>query len=532
MSLITSRPSHVASATQHSFFRSLPFLVGSFCLILAGGAEAELFASPDIQLRLDEFPTPTDLRDHDVAELESSAASAVPLSLGSIEEGSDLSALSSAANGDSLVAFDRTTALSGGVVARAGDVMRYAGVFGGWSLEFSPEAEGIPRTAMLDAVSLYPPGLLFSVDTTVVLPGGVYADDTDLILWDGDSFSTLLDASAVGVGTSLDVDGVHAFGPNHFAVSFDTGGIVGGVVFADEDILEYEGGSWTLYDEASRFDADFRSADLDAIQVPEPSYRSGILLGLCVLAAAVMWRRPCSALGGLSAVVAVVTCVPGASLAADGVFEINQTCATLSGCFPGDGMGFPVEITSAAGASSFRLSSSLEVGSGDTTAIMIALDGITLDLGGFKIFGPGVAGTGKGIDAASRNDITVRNGSVENMGSDGIAVDRRGRLQDLYVGGNGGDGIVSDFMSIVQRCSVEQNGGDGIGTSGAVVIGNRAANSGIDGIRAGNGSVVVRNFSRYNGEDGIQVRFDSLVLDNASRQNSANALHVPAGTSG
>lgn len=35
-----------------------------------------------------------------------------------------------------------------------------------------------------------------------------------------------------------------------------------------------------------------------------------------------------------------------ALLAADGVLEINQTCAEATGCRPGDGSGFPVTISS------------------------------------------------------------------------------------------------------------------------------------------------------------------------------------------
>ncbi|MFK7898532.1 MAG: hypothetical protein AB8G23_22050 [Myxococcota bacterium] len=235
-------------------------------------------------------------------------------------------------------------------------------------------------------------------------------------------------------------------------------------------------------------------------------------------------------LAALAMVILLVSARP--SEARDGVLEINQACATLLGCFPGDAPGFPVEITSTAGGSSFRLTSSLEVSSGDITAIQMDRDGITLDLGGFQIFGPGVAGTGKGVDAVSRDEITIRNGSVVRMGDDGVAVGRRARLQDLYVAESGGDGIVTNLFSIVQRCSVDENGGYGIDTNGAVVVANRASYGGIDGIRAGNGSVVIRNVSRYNDEDGIQVRFDSLVLDNAVRRNSGSALHVPAGTSG
>jgi hypothetical protein len=46
--------------------------------------------------------------------------------------------------------------------------------------------------------------------------------------------------------------------------------------------------------------------------------------------------------------------------AGDGVIEISQSCAlAVSGCFAGDAPGFPITITAAAPARSFRLTSDL-----------------------------------------------------------------------------------------------------------------------------------------------------------------------------
>ena len=59
-----------------------------------------------------------------------------------------------------------------------------------------------------------------------------------------------------------------------------------------------------------------------------------------------------------------------AAYAGDGVLEINQTCATETGCFPGDSAGFPVTVNVGTG-SSFRLTSDLALPNSDTTAIQI-----------------------------------------------------------------------------------------------------------------------------------------------------------------
>ena len=48
-----------------------------------------------------------------------------------------------------------------------------------------------------------------------------------------------------------------------------------------------------------------------------------------------------------------------AASASEGALEINQTCALQTGCFAGDGAGFPVTIDGSAG-SSYLLTGDLE----------------------------------------------------------------------------------------------------------------------------------------------------------------------------
>jgi hypothetical protein len=97
--------------------------------------------------------------------------------------------------------------------------------------------------------------------------------------------------------------------------------------------------------------------------------------------------------------------------AADGVLEINQTCAAGPGCFPGDAPGFPVEIFAAGG---YRLTGSLSVPALQTGVSVFAND-VTLDLGGFELTGA-LTCTGEGatlscpgwIAAATRSRLGVR----------------------------------------------------------------------------------------------------------------------------
>ena len=56
------------------------------------------------------------------------------------------------------------------------------------------------------------------------------------------------------------------------------------------------------------------------------------------------------------------------ALAVDGVLEINQTCAVLTGCFAGDAPGFPVTMDSTTPGKSFRLTSDLGANACDGAA--------------------------------------------------------------------------------------------------------------------------------------------------------------------
>ena len=64
--------------------------------------------------------------------------------------------------------------------------------------------------------------------------------------------------------------------------------------------------------------------------------------------------------------------------AVDGVLEISQACAETTGCFAGDGVGFPVEITA---GGSYVLTSDLQLAV-DLDAVSIDASPVTLDLNG------------------------------------------------------------------------------------------------------------------------------------------------------
>jgi hypothetical protein len=197
-----------------------------------------------------------------------------------------------------------------------------------------------------------------------------------------------------------------------------------------------------------------------------------------------------------SALVTALAAAP--ALAVDGVLEINQACVA-AGCFPGDGPGFPVEITI---PGSYRLTSNLTVPDDDTTAILLqGVRLVNLDLNGFSIRGQHACGIGlppncpggpaRGIDVAVQGavHIRVRNGGISNFGGGGIRLTDGSVIEELIVTSTGGDGIVAGGFSIVRDNVVTLHLGDGIHTapsSGSLITGNVVRGVDGDGIEGGN----------------------------------------------
>ena len=240
-------------------------------------AQEIVSASPDITIDLGASVIAAD---EDVA-VDNQLGVVIIENLGSLPDASDVTALGLDVNGDRFISFETTTALSGGVIARPGDVVRYDGAM--YSIEFDASAAGLPDGVRTDATSLSASGLLLSFDTTVNLGGGFVASDEDLVVWDGTSFGLLLDGSTAGIAAALDIDAAQDVGGGQFLLSFDTSGEVGGIVFDDEDVLRFDGlnVSWSLEIDHSATSSDWTAADLDAFMVPEAE--SGLMLAFGML---------------------------------------------------------------------------------------------------------------------------------------------------------------------------------------------------------------------------------------------------------
>jgi hypothetical protein len=256
----------------------------AMCLAVASAAQEPLSVSPDVSTELG-IAT---LADEDVAA-DDQLGTIAPSSLGSLPDGADVTAYHLFANGDQLVSFDTTVALPGPLYVRRADVVRYDGA--AYTLEFDAASAGVPDGAVVDAVAELDGMLLLSFDTSVAVGNmmQVFVDDEDLVSWDGADFTLFLDGSVdAGVPDSLDLDGIHAVDQgNQLLVSFDGSGSVGGVPFADEDVLRFDfvESTWTLvYDGSALHGVSWDGADVDAVStVPEPAQAILLAAGLAGL---------------------------------------------------------------------------------------------------------------------------------------------------------------------------------------------------------------------------------------------------------
>ena len=196
--------------------------------------------------------------------------------------------------------------------------------------------------------------------------------------------------------------------------------------------------------------------------------------------------------------------------AADGQIKIGQTASTT----------FPIVIDQ---PGSYVLTSNLEVTPG-AIGILILSDDVTLDMNGFAIIGDKLGGNNShGIDARLRRNINIKNGTVRNFFSAGVAINqtaapnasgRNSIIENVRVSGNG-MGIVANYC-IVKDCVASENNADGIYVCSGSVINCQAYSNGTEdvlyygGITAYN-STVVHCTSNFNKSLGIYAANSNII---------------------
>jgi len=209
--------------------------------------------------------------------------------------------------------------------------------------------------------------------------------------------------------------------------------------------------------------------------------------------------------------------IPISAYGADGQIKIAQTAGTT----------FPIQINE---PGSYVLTSNLSVAAAYVNAININADNVTLDLNGHCIYGPG---TGRGIYAVNRYNITIKNGIVRGF-YDGIYLyndyDHEGaghRIEGIQASNNGHDGIYA-LYSTVTNCTANNNGSFGISAFNSTVTNCTANNNGSFGISAFN-STVTNCTADSNDEYGISASH-STVTNCTANNNGKYGIYAYRGT--
>lgn len=252
-------------AARHT--RVLALLAGVGTATLALGASAgsldRLQYSADIGARWS--PSTASALDHDYVTDEAGTLNTVQIP--GIPAGTDLDALQIEANYDRLFSLDTST-LIGGTRFRDADVIRlHAGVY---TRAFDASAAGVPAGVDCDAVARAADGrLLLSFDRSF-RTGGQLIRPVDVVSHNGSSFTMVLDGRAAGLPAGSNLDALDSTGSNTALMfSLDVGGRVGGVRFADEDVLQVVIATSTITRELETRTRSvaWNAADLDALAV-------------------------------------------------------------------------------------------------------------------------------------------------------------------------------------------------------------------------------------------------------------------------
>jgi hypothetical protein len=145
--------------------------------------------------------------------------------------------------------------------------------------------------------------------------------------------------------------------------------------------------------------------------------------------------------------------------AANGIVEIDQEKALTGGVTPDDAPGFPVTLSE---PGSYRLTGDLEI-PGGVHGIVVEADGLTLDLGGFRV---GAARPQPGDSSNSviwgpeRSRVTIQNGSIAVLEKKCITLGSHARIWSVRVASYRGGMVLGDFSIVAES---DASGGDSKG---------------------------------------------------------------------
>jgi hypothetical protein len=144
-----------------------------------------------------------------------------------------------------------------------GDILYYE--FPDFASFLTGEDLGIPKGVNLDAFAYSGDNILFSVDIPVSIGGEDYTE-RDLILYDGDSFSKLLDGDAAGIPKGASIDAATVLTDGSVVISLDVLAYLGGRDIKAHDLVRCVGASCDPFFAGSDSDIP-EGANLDGVMV-------------------------------------------------------------------------------------------------------------------------------------------------------------------------------------------------------------------------------------------------------------------------
>lgn len=239
-----------------------------------------------------------------------------------------------------------------------------------------------------------------------------------------------------------------------------------------------------------------------------------------------------------TSILAAVALMLTPAIADDGTYEISPLCVA-TGCFDGDGPGFPVTISR---PGRYVLTGNLDVRNEPTpeNATGISVSGsnhVSIDLNGFEIRGPvscagqplscsPTGGAGDGVAGSNSVNVTVQNGSITGMGRYGVLCASNGsrcRVDGLTLSQNGADGLTGgpNWVTVTNTKALS-NGGTGLNMSLGAVRDTEVRGNGGIGVLV-NQATLESVTAVSNGSDGIA---SSGVVENSSAlQNGGNGIN-------
>lgn len=140
-------------------------------------------------------------------------------------------------------------AVIGGVLYANEDILFYNGA--AVSLWWDGSAAGLPPETNLDAlevISQSPQVFLFSLEEDAVLPGAGLVRDEDIIQYQGGVFTLFSSGAAMGIPPESDVDAhfTHPTSGNPI-ISLRSSAVIGGTLYEHSDLAQYAAGAFTVW---------------------------------------------------------------------------------------------------------------------------------------------------------------------------------------------------------------------------------------------------------------------------------------------